>query len=78
MTTNSNNPERIYIVRNGETQHLVKARNRSQALAAVVSRQYTVEPASALQVAELVGAGAKVLAAATATPSEANGQPAAG
>lgn len=56
------NTSRIYLVQGPDnSQHLVKAITRAQALARVVNEHYTVAPASAVEVAELVGDGQKVL-----------------
>lgn len=60
---------RIYIVRGpNATTSLVKAKSRAQALSAVAKSLYTVQPASALEVAELINKHA--LLDATAEPVE--------
>lgn len=58
------NIARIYIVavqtKEGETSRLVKATNQAQALRYVARHTFTVAVASAVQVGELMAAGAKI------------------
>jgi len=60
-----NNAPRIYTVTGPENQQqLVKAKSQAQAINAVVGGSYVAKPATTVEVAELVGGGAKVLDAA--------------
>lgn len=63
--------QRIYKVTNGENAYLVQASSQAQALRHVAGKHYSVEVAKAVDVAQLMGKGAKVEAA---VPSVEQGQ----
>lgn len=52
--------QRIYIIKAGESEKLVKAANQAQALRHVARTTYTVRTATAVEVAERMVAGLKV------------------
>jgi len=52
--------QRIYKVTTGDTTHLVQAASQAQALRHIAGRMFTVEIAKTIDVAHLMGAGAKL------------------
>jgi len=52
--------QRIYKVINADKSYLVQATSQAQALRHVASRQYTVEVAKAIDVAQMMSNGAQV------------------
>ena len=58
-------PKRIYIVEGARYPYLVKAYSQANALQIIASRKYTVRPASAVEVAELMKAGKRIIEATT-------------
>ena len=54
-------------VTNGDNTHLVQAVSQAQALRHVAGKQYTVEVAKAVDVAQLMGKGAQVETASVIT-----------
>lgn len=52
--------QRIYTVTNGDTTHLVQAASQAQALRHVAGKTFNVEVAKAIDVAVLMGKGAKL------------------
>ena len=65
---------RIYIVKTPTSTHIVEAANPSSAVAIVTRRGVTVEPASAVQVAALMGKGLKLERADDASADSAAAQ----
>lgn len=58
-------PKRIYIVDGGRFPYLVKAYSQANALQIIASRKYTARPASAVEVADLMKAGKRIIEATT-------------
>jgi hypothetical protein len=56
-----NNNDRLYVVNGPDSSHLVKAKSQAQAINAIVGDIYVAKPATAIEAAELVGGGAKVI-----------------
>ena len=52
--------QRIYKITNSDKAYLVQAVSQAQALRHVAGKQYTVEVAKAVDVAQLMGKGAQV------------------
>jgi len=64
--------QRIYIVTNGGTQHLVQASSQAQAVRHIAGKTFGVRIAKTLDVAQLMGNGA-VLETATNAPETIEG-----
>ena len=54
------NPTRIYRVADGDNIRLIEATNPAQAIRHCASQRYSIKPASATDVAYLMGKGTKV------------------
>ena len=52
--------QRIYIVTNGDTTHLVQAVSQAQALRHVAGKTFSVDVAKAIDVAQLMGKGVQL------------------
>lgn len=54
-------PKRIYIIEGARYPYLVKAYSQAHALQIIASRKYTARPASAIEVADLMKAGKRII-----------------
>ena len=61
--------QRIYVVTNGGTQHLVQASSQAQAIRHIVGKTFDARIAKTLDVAQLMGNGA-VLETASNAPEQ--------
>jgi len=63
--------DRIYLVRGpNNSKQLVRAKSRSAAVKVVVDNDYTVAPATTMEVADVMAGGGTVIAAASPPPSD--------
>jgi len=65
--------QRIYVVTNGGTQHLVQAASQAQAIRHIAGKTFDVRIAKTLDVAQLMGNGV-VLEVAVNTPEQATNE----